>query len=208
MSTNEGSGFSDNFELICGLILAILAAVLAVNDLGAGKFGDDEMIAVSEKANAYAWYSSKGVKQDLAEGQRDLLTALASTGAIADTQRAAVEKTAADLQVKIDRYKKEMKEIQVGSEAVGQENWAQEVDGKMGQITGAAVHERIAVNLGLAGDKFDLGTLFLQLSLVIGAISLIMKKPVVKKFFLGGCVLLGVIGTVFCVIAYGLATAA
>lgn len=28
------------FEVICGIVIALLAAILAVNDLGAGKFGD------------------------------------------------------------------------------------------------------------------------------------------------------------------------
>ena len=37
--------FYHRLELVLGLLLAIFAAVLAINDLGAGKYGDDEMVA-------------------------------------------------------------------------------------------------------------------------------------------------------------------
>lgn len=37
----NGEGQSSTFEMICGLILAVLAAILAITDLGAGKYGAD-----------------------------------------------------------------------------------------------------------------------------------------------------------------------
>ena len=46
----KGDGKSSTFEMICGLTLAVLAAILAITDLGAGKYGADEIIAHNQKA--------------------------------------------------------------------------------------------------------------------------------------------------------------
>ena len=70
---SDESEKSSTFEMICGLTLAILAAVLAITDLGAGKYGDDELIAYNQKADAFEWCQAKGVKRSLEEGQRGLL---------------------------------------------------------------------------------------------------------------------------------------
>ncbi|MEY3902007.1 MAG: hypothetical protein RL189_1313, partial [Pseudomonadota bacterium] len=62
--------------------------------------------------------------------------------------------------------------------------------------------------LSESGDKFDLATLFLQISLVLGAIGLIAKSLKVRLYFLGGLISLGLTGSVFCVLAYRMAFAA
>ena len=56
---------SSGFEMICGLTLAVLAAVLAITDIGGGRFGDDEIIAHNQKTNAFNWYQAKAVKESL-----------------------------------------------------------------------------------------------------------------------------------------------
>lgn len=122
------------FEILCGLVIAFFAAVLAVIDLGAGKFGDDEIIAHNEKNNSYTWYQSKSMKQNLAEGQRDLLTSLVESGAIQKEKAAGVRAMTDKLGKDIERYGKEKKEILLGSSAVGKQNWVQDVDGTMGAI--------------------------------------------------------------------------
>jgi hypothetical protein len=61
------------YEIVFGLVVAVFAAVLGINELASGKYGDDELKLESEKSGAYLWYQSKGIKQSLAEGQRDLL---------------------------------------------------------------------------------------------------------------------------------------
>ncbi len=50
---------------------------------------------------------------------------------------------------------------------------------------------------GLAGDRFDLGTLFLQLSLVLGAIGIIVTQEKLKRAFLAMMLTCGVSGTGF-----------
>ncbi|HRL76655.1 MAG TPA: DUF4337 domain-containing protein [Candidatus Accumulibacter phosphatis] len=198
---------SSTFEMLCGLTLAILAAVLAVNDLGAGKYGDDEIIAHNQKANAFDWYQAKGIKQSLVEGQRDILRILLDSRVIPAESEARMGTLMATLDKDISRYRKERKEILLGSGAVGQENWVLEEDGKLGQVKGAREWEAEAKALGAVGDTFDIATFFLQICLVMGAISLILKGDRMRNTFYGLMVVLGGIGTVYSVMAYAQAGA-
>jgi hypothetical protein len=193
---------SSTFEMVCGLTLAVLAAVLAINDLGAGKYGDDEIIAHNQKANAFDWFQAKGIKQSLVEGQRDMLRILLESRVIPPDSEARMGTLMATLDKDIARYKKERKEILLGSAAVGQENWVLEEDGKFGQVKGAREWEAEAKALGAVGDTFDIATFFLQICLVMGAVSLILKGERMRNVFYGLMVVLGGIGTVFSVMAY------
>lgn len=191
--------------MLCGVLIAVLAAFLAINDLGSGKFGGDEIAARSGAQKAYSWHSSKGLKQNLAEGQRDLLSALLAAGVIAPDKAPAVQETLQHMEADIARYAKEKKEILLGSDVVGEKNWAQDVDGKMGQIRGAKEWDAESDSLDAAGDVFDTATLFLQLCLVLGAVSLIMKAPNRRKAFFIGMLSLGAIGLAFSARAFWLA---
>ena len=91
------------WEMRFGITLAIFAAALAINDLGAGKFGDDEIKEVNEKSNSYMWYQSKGIKETLAEGQRDLIQTLLQAGAIAVDKEAQLQTVAAKLNAQVER---------------------------------------------------------------------------------------------------------
>ncbi|HSF41421.1 MAG TPA: DUF4337 domain-containing protein [Thermoanaerobaculia bacterium] len=190
------------FEALCGILIALFAAVLAVTDLGAGKFGDDELIAHNEKNNAYLWYQSKGIKETLVEGQRDTLQSLVDAGSIRPEQLAAVQGLIGKLDSKVLRYGKEKKEILLGSTAVGQEGWAQDVDGEMGKVRGAKEWETEAMALGGVGDVFDYSTLFLQICLVLGAISLVVQGGTTRRTFFLGMIGLGVVGAVFSALAF------
>jgi hypothetical protein len=194
------------FEIWCGLVLALFAAVLAITDLGAGKYGDDELIAHNEKNGAYLWYQSKGIKETLVEGQRDTLQALVQAGSIRPEQVATIQAVIASLDADATRYGKEKREILHGSKTVGEENWAQDVDGEMGKITGADEWEAQALGLGKAGDIFDYATFFLQLCLVAGAISLILQIDRMRWSFFFGMLLLGLIGSGFSAMAFLAAT--
>lgn len=200
MSETEETG--KGFEILCGVVIAFFAAVLAITDLGAGKFGDDELIAHNEKNNAYFWYQSKGIKETMVEGQRDMLKALVAGGAVDAGRLATIETLITSLDRKIGRYDKDKQEILLGSKAVGQANWSQEVDGKLGRVTGGKEWEAKAAALGDAGDQFDYATLFLQIALVIGAISLVVQGHGLRRAFFLTMVVLGVTGCVFSVIAF------
>jgi hypothetical protein len=193
-------------ELTIGIIIALFAAVLAINDLGAGRFGDDEMIAHNQQAKQYGWYQSKSIKQNLHENQVDLLETLEHTNLINKESKSLLDSIRNVKKVEISRYKKEKKEILLGSSVVGETNWILEDDsGNLGNIIGAKQWEEIADKLGGAGDYFDLGTLFLQICIVFGAISLVIQKTSIRRIFLYLMIFVGILGSIFTVIAYQVA---
>lgn len=198
---------SVNWEAWFGLALSIFAAILALNELGGGKFGDDEIQLGNEKSKAYAWYQSKSIKESLVKGQADLVDVLIQGGAIAPDKTQSMLTLQANLKTEIQRYKKEKDEILRGSKAVGEANWAQDIDGKLGIVVGAQEIEAQQDKLSEAGDRFDFGTLFLQISLVLGAIGLIVKHDALRLYFLAGLVGLGSVGAVYCYLGYKLAFA-
>lgn len=202
-SENEKS--ANKLELFIGLFIAFFAAATAINDLGAGKFGNDEMIYHNQQTKMYNWYQSKSVKQSIIEGQRDLLKSFETSGTIAHDKIAATQVLIDNLNKDIERYKKEKKEILLGSAKVGKENWAQDVDGKLGLIIGANEYETLGDKMGEAGDIFDIATLFLQISLVLGAVSLILNAPSTSKIFMYLMFLTGFTGCFFMLKAFSVA---
>lgn len=189
------------FERRAGLTIALLAAVLAINDLFGGKFGEDEIIGTNEKANAYSWYQSKSQKQTLYEHQKQLLETLQATGIVASEEGGAVLRSEIEqLQSEIERYDREKKEILLGSAAVGPQGWVlEDENGQKGTYEGANAWKAKLEVLDAAGGRFDLGTLFLQLCLVLGAVSLVLEEMTLKKRFYFGMAGCGAIGTVFTV---------
>ncbi len=187
----------ENFETKAGVVIAIFAALMAVSDLFAGKYGDDEIIGTNEKAAAYQWYQSKSIKQSLVEGEQALLKTLLKSGSISISSTKGIEEHVTLLDKKINKYDKEKKEILLGSSKVGKENWAQDVEGELGKVVGAKEIEENLTRLSSAGDKFDVATLFFQMSLVVGAISLVLKKEKVQLFFFYTMICFGMIGTSF-----------
>jgi hypothetical protein len=202
------TGASRGFEVLCAISIAFFAAILAITDLGSGRYGDDEIMGTNEKANTYAWYQSKSIKESLLEGQRDLLETLLESGSIAPDRVAALRSMEAKLEAQIGRYTKEKRELMLGSEAVGKENWIQDIDGELGKVAGAKVWEKKLGLLGRAGDLFDLSVLFLQLCLVMGAISLVMQGRRVKWSFYGLMVFLGLLGIIYSARAFLIALSA
>lgn len=185
-----------NFEVVCGLVLSVFAAVLAVADLYSGKYGDDEMAAINEKASAFMWYQSKSIKATTIEGNFELLGSLLRTGSIDSNNFKSIQSHTESLKKDIHRYQREMKEILLGSEKVGETEWSQEVNGEKGKVIGALEWQENAAKLSQVGDRLDLAKLLLQLCLVIGAVSLVIqtKRPQ-QVFFTFTCVL-GLAGSV------------
>lgn len=198
----ESEKKSKTLERLIALVFSFFAAVSAINGLYGGKFGDDEMIAHNKENQMSTWYQAKSTKQILAENQRDMLKSFVKSKVVAESHRAAVDTLVMDLDQEINRYKKEKKEILLGSKAVGQENWAQDVDGKMGAVIGVKDYENTANLLGAAGDEFDLGSLLLNVCLVFGAVALILDEERLRAIFLVMLSIFGVAGTYFTIIAY------
>jgi hypothetical protein len=193
------------FESFSGIILAIFAALLAITNLGGSKFDSDKIIGTNEKTNVYAWYQSKSLKQDMLENQRNLIDTLIKANVIETNKHETLNNIMNVIDNRIVSYDKEKKELLLGSKAVGKDNWVQEKNGQYGQIIGALEWEKIIRRLGQAGSKFDVAILFLELCLVIGAISLVMHNERLRITFIASTIALGLIGMLYGIQAFILA---
>jgi hypothetical protein len=205
--TEATAGQPHQLERRIGLTIALFAAVLAVVDLGGGKYGDDEIIGTNEKANLYQWYQSKSIKQSVIEQEAQLLSSLLSAGAVTAQGTATLQQQLQQARASIARYDLEKREILLGSEAVGPAGQVLVVDGDKGAIVGTKVWERTLKQLATAGDQFDLATLWLQLALVFGAISLIINSDKLKASFYYALVIGSLVGTGFGIQAFHTAMA-
>ncbi|MCC7478891.1 DUF4337 family protein [bacterium] len=188
------------FETICGALLAIFAAVLAFSDLGGGNANEDRGLADNAQASQYSWYQSKSIKESLAENQLNMLSSLNEAGSFTTQVQPQISQQISELETDVERYGKEKKEILLGSATVGQENWAQDVNGEMGKVIGAEEYKAKVASLNEVDARYDSAGLFLQLCLVIGALSLLFKVTPVRYAFLGMCLILGAIGSWYTVL--------
>jgi hypothetical protein len=184
----------DRFELICGVLLALFAAILAWADVGGSNVAEDRSLSSDAQTSGYAWYQSKGIKQALAEGERDTLKNLLAAGSFTAQQAPVITKQLADIEANIERYNKEKAEILKGSAAVGKDNWVQDVDGAMGKVIGADEYKARVGKLNEIDNIYDNAGLFLQICLVMGALSMIFKRPLVRYGFVTAMVGVGIYG--------------
>ena len=186
-----------NLDLTFPLAIAVFAAVLAINDLFAGRFGSDELQLSNSRNNAYQWYQSKGIKETMLEGQVELLRSLLLSGTIAANKVETVTAFVKESEERIGRYRKEKKEILVGSRSLPTDQWVQDVDGEKGKVVGAKELDGFLTGLGKAGDFFDVASMLLQICLVIGAIGIIVNRDSVKRHFLKLTLGTGLLGVAF-----------
>jgi hypothetical protein len=125
--TEFWASYSDNFFAFG---MALFAAILAVGEMLFSRYGSDNMIMVNEKNNMYMWYQSKGIKENITEGRIDFLHGMIESGTVGPKVRTLFSTQIASMDKEIARYKREKKEILLGSKAVGEKGWTQEIDGK------------------------------------------------------------------------------
>ena len=187
----------DRFETTSGLIISIIASFLAFIQIMDDNFGAEELKAVNEKAQAYQWQQAKGIKQNLVEGQIGLIETLIKSETINSDHVASLNGDLTKLKKKVERYEKEKNEILNGSESVGKDNWVQDVNGEMGKVIGAKDWEKKIQYYGEKGDKMAFSSMFLQISIMMGGLALILQEKKLKLFFFYSTMILGLIGIVF-----------
>jgi hypothetical protein len=104
------------------------------------------------------------------------------------------------------KNKTDFREIEkINSIAVGQTGyrsprWVQDLNGEYGIIIGANEWYEKSKAIGDADEIFDMANLFLQLCLVLGAISIVLKTERIKYIIFTSMIVVGIIGTVYTVI--------
>ncbi len=202
----EVSVASERAEAIGGVLIAFFAALMAISQMVNGELEEEMMIAHNKVVNYSSWYQSKSIKESLKESELNYLENLINTGLISEENKPKIEATIQATKEKIEKYNLEKTEILIGSSHVGEAQWTQDLNGELGQIIGVKEWETLADEYDIATKKFDLGMLFFQISIVLGAVCIIIyDNPKLQKAFITMMIIFGVIGILMSTYGYSLA---
>ncbi|MBM1107561.1 DUF4337 domain-containing protein [Aurantibacter crassamenti] len=203
VKTVEVSVASEKAEAVGGVLIAFFAALMAISQMINGEFEEEMMIAHNRVVNYSSWYQSKSIKESLKESELDYLEALLNTGLVAEGKETTVLATIKSSKEKIQKYDAEKTEILLGSANIAKEDWAQDLDGEMGKIIGVKEWEVLATEYDSATKKFDIAMLFFQISIVLGAVCIIIyDSPRLQKTFIVLMIIFGVLGTIIATYGY------
>lgn len=204
--TVQVSVASENAEAIGGVLIAFFAALMAIAQMVNGELEEEMMIAHNKVVNYSNWYQSKSIKESLKESELNYLETLIVAGLVPKENEASVASKLTETKAQIKKYGDEKIEILLGSTNIPKEEWAQDLDGQMGAITGVKEWEALANEYDVATQKFDIGMLFFQISIVLGAICIIIyDNPKLQKGFITLMVVCGIIGLILSIYGYSLA---
>ncbi len=197
---------SERAEAVGGVLIAFFAALMAIAQMVNGELEEEMMIAHNKVVNYSSWYQSKSIKQSLKESELDYLQALLHTDIVLENKQEHLLIKIEDTKSKVEKYRAEKKEILIGSANIPKEKWIQDLDGEIGAIVGIKEWEQLAVDYDLATKKFDLGMLFFQISIVLGAVCIIIyDNPKLQKTFITLMILFGIVGSILSIYGYILA---
>ncbi|EAR01583.1 DUF4337 domain-containing protein [Maribacter sp. HTCC2170] len=204
--TMQVSVASENAEAIGGVLIAFFAALMAISQMVNGELEEEMMIAHNKVVHYSSWYQSKSIKESLKEGELNYLETLLSAGIVTQENQEIVKTRIRETSDKIAKYGAEKTELMLGSANIPKENWTQDLDGKMGVIVGVREWEVLADEYDVATKKFDIGMLFFQISIVLGAVCIIIyDNPKLQRMFIKLMVVFGTIGLIMSIYGYILA---
>lgn len=197
---------SERAEAIGGVLIAFFAALMAIGELVNSELEEEMMIAHNKQVSYSSWYQSKSIKESLKESELNYLQALLGSGVVTTENSTVITSKIEETQQKVAKYGAEKKEILLGSSKLSADEWVQDLNGEMGQIVGVNEWEELADDYDIATKKFDVGMLFFQIAIVLGAVCIIIyDNPKLQKTFIGLMVLFGIIGICFSMYGYYLA---
>lgn len=204
--TVEVSVASERAEAIGGVLIALFAALMAISQMVNGELEEEMMIAHNNVVSYSSWYQSKSIKESLKESELDYLHALIESGIVSGDKTNLIEQKISVVEKKIEKYDAEKTEILLGSSQVGKENWVQDIEGEMGNITGVKEWEQLTQTYDYATKKFDYALLFFQICIVLGAVCIIIyDSPALQKGLIVLMIIFGIIGTFLSIYGYTLA---
>lgn len=204
--TVEVSVASERAEAVGGVLIAFFAALMAISQMINGELEEEMMIAHNKVVNYSNWYQSKSIKESLKEGELDYLQLLLESGIVLEDNKEGIKNKIDAIKGKIEKYGAEKKEILIGSANTPKDKWAQDLDGKMGKIVGINEWETFTKEYDNATKKFDLGMLFFQISIVLGAVCIIIyDNPKLQKTFIVLMIAFGIVGILMSSYGYFLA---
>lgn len=197
---------SERAEAVGGVLIAFFAALMAISQMVNGELEEEMMIAHNKVVNYSSWYQSKSIKETLKESELNYLKTIELSRTVPEQGKDILATKIKEAQTAIEKYAAEKKEILMGSSVVGKANWAQDLDGEMGKIVGVQQWQALADAYDTATKKFDLGMLFFQISIVLGAVCIIIyDNPKLQKTFILLMVLFGIVGAILSIYGYTIA---
>ncbi len=204
-NVHEEHSKQDKYEIVTGLLMALFAAILGITEIGDKKAEAKYIVSNNEKSNAYQWYQSKSIKQNIADGQKDMLQAILDSGAVKADRQQAVKQVIAGLAEKSSKYEEEKAEIlgvKQAEKTVPEHAASAEKKDEKEKIISAAEWEEKAHKYHVMGNDFAMAALFLQLCLVIGAVSLMIHEKMIRTVLLSIFIASGTAGIIYSIIAY------
>ncbi len=196
-------GRPQNAEMRIAYMIAFFAAALSIIEIGANNYRDREIVSVNKKMTEYSLYHSKILNETLMRGERDLLQDLVRAGAIIPKDTLIIHERLSKFDLELDLIRKQQSELMNGSASIETAHWAMpDINNQLGKIKGLRQWEYEVAALDVAGDKFDLACLLLELSLVMGAMGFIVRLQQGRNLFRWLMAILGVVGIGFGVLAY------
>lgn len=159
------------------LSTTLLAVCAAFATLKGGSYSTKTQLATVNASNKWAYYQAKSLKETARETERAIITTIEASAPTPEA-KAVARKAIEDATAEIKRYKVEKNEIRLDAEQLDKET--------------AYFQSR--------GGNFGLAIMFLQIGIMLSAISALMKK---QSFWLVGLVA-GSIGVGFLTYAWPL----
>jgi len=190
-------------EMRIAYFIAFFAAALSFIDIGANNYRDKEIVGVNKKMTEYSLYHSKVLKETLIQAERNLLYDLMRAGAIVANDTSIIHERLRKFDEDLDLIRSQQTELMNGSVADAPTQWSMpNINNELGGIKGLRNWEYEVERLDLAGDKFDLACLLLELSLVMGAMGFIVRFSQARNLFRWLMIVFGAIGIGFGVSGY------
>tara|TARA_R110002020_G_scaffold91560_1_gene222183 strand:+ start:17789 stop:18418 length:630 start_codon:yes stop_codon:yes gene_type:complete len=206
LKNNNTIDASEKYRALGAILIVCVAAAMAIAEMANNTLEEQMMIAHNKQVSYSDWYQSKSIKQVLKENELVYLQALLETDMIAPGKRASLTSKIETTKSLVLKYEAEKTELLVGSSNIPKEFWAQDLDGKMGEIIGLREWEQLTDEYEMSTKKFDMGMLFFQIGIVMGAICIILRNNIrLQQYFMLLTLVFGVVGILFSAHGYTLA---
>jgi hypothetical protein len=156
---------ADRFRNRAALLIAIMAATLAVGDLGGGNATDDLIGNNIKASDTWAFYQAKNVRQNLYRLAAEELEADLAAGALTPAQRGSAEARLKAYRATIARYDSEPDAEAPDDPLRG--------EGKKQLSARAKAYEAAFEEAAARDDSFDFAEVALQLALVLGSVAIL-----------------------------------
>lgn len=154
----------DTFDKRVAVTIAVLAIVEALTSSISDNAANDSLLAQSRASNNWAYYQAKSMKENLYQVEGDVLRALSRNA----TDAAAKANTLRSFDQQTARYKEEKEEIKLRAET----------------------EEKSVIAARRVNDRCDVGSIFLQVGIVLASIGILTRW----KYFWYGALGLGILG--------------